>query len=115
MPLLHDELERQDEGIAAMSQLETEIAALWSEHLLSQTAFGRGAEFFALGGNSLAAMRVLNRLRQHYGVAIGIGDFYRNERLADLADLVERRMLLNAVTSGISTDTASTDRMEGVL
>ena len=115
MPLLHDELERQDEGIAAMSQLETEIAALWSEHLLSQTAFGRGAEFFALGGNSLAAMRVLNRLRQHYGVAIGIGDFYRNERLADLADLVERRMLLNAVTSGISTDTASTDRLEGVL
>ncbi|UXI66269.1 non-ribosomal peptide synthetase [Tahibacter amnicola] len=74
-----------------------DIAAMWKEVLPAATVLTARSGFFLGGGSSLSAMRVLNRINQHYGIVLSIGEFYRHESLVELAGLVERKHLLEAV------------------
>ncbi|MET8025406.1 condensation domain-containing protein [Streptomyces avermitilis] len=64
--------------------LEELVAAVWSE-LLGCTSLTRGANFFQVGGTSLAASRVANRLSEELGVRVPVRDVFRNSNLAALA------------------------------
>ncbi|NTZ04363.1 non-ribosomal peptide synthetase [Burkholderia metallica] len=55
------------------------------EQALGRTANARDATFFALGGDSLLATRLLAQLRERLGVRIGMAAFYRQPTLAGLA------------------------------
>ncbi|MEC3769585.1 condensation domain-containing protein [Cupriavidus sp. SS-3] len=54
---------------ATRGDTERALAALWQE-LLGIAPAGRDAHFFASGGNSLTAARVVARLREQYGTAV---------------------------------------------
>jgi hypothetical protein len=63
-------------------------ARLWT------TALGRaqvrsGDDFFALGGRSLTALRVLKDLKDTLGVPLSIKDIYRYPKLDDLVSHLE--------------------------
>ncbi|WP_313918935.1 non-ribosomal peptide synthetase [Tahibacter sp.] len=91
---------QQGDGGAALSDANPfvrEIAAMWKEVLPDTAMLTPRLGFFLGGGSSLSAMSVLNRINQHYGIALSIGEFYRHEHLADLSALVERRWLLRSV------------------
>ncbi|SFW86492.1 Pls/PosA family non-ribosomal peptide synthetase [Amycolatopsis australiensis] len=63
------------------------IAGLW--HELLGVRPGPGSDFFALGGTSLAAARLVSALRARFPHA-AIGDVYRNPTLAALTTAVSR-------------------------
>ncbi|MFI1105065.1 amino acid adenylation domain-containing protein [Streptomyces melanogenes] len=72
------------EGRAPEGELEQLIAEVWAEVL------GRGSvhaeeNFFALGGHSLVALRVVARLKRATGIVLPTKDVYRFPRLSDLA------------------------------
>jgi amino acid adenylation domain-containing protein len=69
---------------------EVQVAALWSE-FLKVSHIGRGDEFFALGGDSLLATRLLEAIDQRFGVRVPMRDFMINPTVADLASLVSIR------------------------
>lgn len=50
---------------------------------------GREESFFALGGNSLGAARLMFRIRETFGVEVSLGDFYRAPTLAECAAAVD--------------------------
>ncbi|HET7750810.1 MAG TPA: amino acid adenylation domain-containing protein, partial [Terriglobales bacterium] len=56
---------------APQGEMERKLAEIWAE-VLKLEKVGRHDNFFALGGHSLLAVRVMTRLRQAWGVEVGI-------------------------------------------
>jgi oxalate---CoA ligase len=86
-------LERQLSVPYAAPETPTEktLAGIWGE-VLHVDAIGRDDNFFALGGDSLSAMRVLNRANARFGVSLGVRQVFDfptlKEQAARLAELV---------------------------
>ncbi|WP_338925281.1 amino acid adenylation domain-containing protein [Mycetohabitans endofungorum] len=75
---------------APQGELETTLAAIWSE-LLGVERVGRHDSFFALGGHSLLAMRLINRVRTALGVDLAIRTLFEAPTLAGLARHLVKR------------------------
>ncbi|WP_431290920.1 amino acid adenylation domain-containing protein [Burkholderia cepacia] len=105
-PAAHDAFVPADERQAT-------LLACW-EHALGRPANARDATFFALGGDSLLATRLLAQLRERLGVRVGMAAFYRQPTLAGLAaQLDEAAPALQA--SQADGDTRAATIEEGVL
>lgn len=76
-------------GQRDLTPLERELATIWSR-VLGVEVCGVGDEFFAVGGHSLQIPVLLHHVRQRFGVAVGIRDFYADATLPALAALIER-------------------------
>ncbi|MFV0473816.1 MAG: non-ribosomal peptide synthetase [Pikeienuella sp.] len=57
------------------SETERRVIALWSA-ALGREDIGAEDDFFALGGHSLMAMRLLARLREEFGVTLALGQLF---------------------------------------
>ncbi|MFF4241176.1 phosphopantetheine-binding protein [Actinomadura geliboluensis] len=74
---------------SAPASLVAEISALWAEHLDGRDV-GPDDDFFALGGNSLIGIKIIERVGREYGVELSVRDFYLAQTPARVAGLVER-------------------------
>lgn len=81
--------ERQAAPSGAPASLVREISALWGEHLDGQEV-GPDDDFFALGGNSLTGIKIIDRVSQDYGVELSVRAFYLAQTPARVAELIER-------------------------
>jgi yersiniabactin nonribosomal peptide synthetase len=75
-------------GEAPHGPLESELAGQWAA-LLGVTEVGRSESFFALGGDSLLATRLLENIRQRFGVDVTLRRLFTGPTIADLAALIE--------------------------
>ncbi len=73
---------------APANDLETQLAALWSE-LLMITPIGRDDNFFELGGHSLLGLQLLPKIRDKYKVALEPRELFANPTVAKLAADIE--------------------------
>ncbi|MGW1727848.1 phosphopantetheine-binding protein [Streptomyces sp. NPDC002306] len=73
----------------APAALVRDIARLWGEHL-NCPEVGADDDFFALGGNSLTGIKIIDRVSQEYGVTLSVRDFYLAQTPARVAELVEQ-------------------------
>ena len=64
---------------AARSEVERQLAAIWSE-LLGVKEFSVTDNFFDLGGNSLLAMQVLARIRRAFQVEVSVRSLFDGPR-----------------------------------
>jgi acyl carrier protein len=69
--------------------LVREIAALWAE-FLNGGVVSADDDFFALGGNSMIGIRIIERVSRDYGVQLSVRDFYLAQTPAQVAELIER-------------------------
>ncbi|MCS4436070.1 non-ribosomal peptide synthetase [Aquiflexum gelatinilyticum] len=69
------------------SDLEKELAALWQK-LLGIERVGIHDDFFALGGNSLLAMRTVATIRKEWGTEIRIREFFSAPTVTGLAQVI---------------------------
>lgn len=70
-------------GDAPLTGAEEWLAARWAE-ILGEAPPGPGADFFALGGSSLGAARLVSALRPHHP-SVAVGDVYEHPTLRALA------------------------------
>ncbi len=81
---LRPEGEAAGAGQPPRTPVEEWIARLWKE-ILGIENLGRNDNFFALGGHSLAATRLVSRLKSALGVEIPLQAIFEAPTLADLA------------------------------
>ncbi|MDH6131239.1 yersiniabactin nonribosomal peptide synthetase [Kitasatospora sp. MAA4] len=79
-------------GEAPRGPVETALAELWGE-LLGTAAVARDATFFALGGDSLQATRLVQRLRDRFSCEISLRQLLGAPTIAGLATLIGPQFL----------------------
>ena len=70
--------EREAEG--EWTAVEELVAGIWSE-VLKQEVVARGESFFELGGHSLLATQVISRVREVFGVEVGLRRLFEEPTL----------------------------------
>ncbi|NHB63753.1 non-ribosomal peptide synthetase, partial [Photorhabdus sp. RW14-46] len=75
---------------APQGETEAALAAIWCE-LLGIEQISRHDNFFALGGHSLVAVRVVNRIMTVLGVELPLTALFNSPSLAALAQVVQLR------------------------
>jgi amino acid adenylation domain-containing protein/non-ribosomal peptide synthase protein (TIGR01720 family) len=73
---------------APQSPEETALCAMFAE-VLRREHVGVEDDFFALGGDSLSAMRLVGRICPGFGVALLLRDLYSASTVSDLATLIQ--------------------------
>ena len=68
------------------NEMEKMLARVWSE-ILGVERIGRNDNFFALGGHSLSAARIVARLQQTFGMDVKVRDLFACPSLSSLAQL----------------------------
>ncbi|MGV9390810.1 amino acid adenylation domain-containing protein [Streptomyces olivaceus] len=72
-------------------QAETALAELWREHL-PEPVRDRNANFFTLGGGSLAALRLLTAIERRLGATVPVRRFFAAPTVAALAADITRTL-----------------------
>ncbi|HEX8695423.1 MAG TPA: non-ribosomal peptide synthase/polyketide synthase, partial [Longimicrobium sp.] len=83
-----DDASRADLYVAPRTPAEEVLAAIWSE-VLELERVGVEDNFFALGGHSLVAMRVVTRVRGAFGVELPLRAIFEAQTVRALAGRVE--------------------------
>lgn len=78
----------RSKGEAPQGPLESELATQWAA-LLETGEIGRSENFFALGGDSLLATRLLEQVRLRFGVEVTLRRLFTGPTIADLAAVIE--------------------------
>ncbi|HVR98124.1 MAG TPA: amino acid adenylation domain-containing protein, partial [Thermoanaerobaculia bacterium] len=89
---------------APRTPIEEKLARLWSE-VLGATRVGLHDTLFELGGNSLAAIRLVARIRDTFRVEIGLRALFQGPTVAGAAELVRK-----ALEAEAQSETASLER-----
>lgn len=74
--------------VAPRTETEHQIAAIWTD-VLGRAPAGVDRNFFAAGGNSLSAVRLMARARSHFNVDIGLRILFERPTIAALADAID--------------------------
>ena len=82
------ELQERQPASPARGETEVRLVEVW-RRLLEVDTIGRGDNFFARGGNSLLAARLMFRIREEFGVELPMGSFYAAPALADCASAID--------------------------
>jgi amino acid adenylation domain-containing protein len=69
----------------ARDSVEANLIAIWKD-VLELDEVGVHDSFLDLGGDSLQMMRMLNRLRQHFGRVVPFDEFFRRPTIASLSE-----------------------------
>lgn len=88
---------------SAMSATEQAVAGLFGE-LLGLETVGPDAEFLALGGHSLAAVRLFARIRRQLGADLGMSTLFEAPSVRRLAAVIDE---VNGITSVPPAGTAA--------
>ncbi|HYF17977.1 MAG TPA: SDR family oxidoreductase [Ramlibacter sp.] len=87
------------QNAAQLNPVEAVIADIWRE-LLGVDEVGRDDDFFALGGHSLAAVRLFARIRKQWNVDLPLATLFQGSTLAGLSALVAQAGNLDTTMPG---------------
>ncbi|TFZ03968.1 type I polyketide synthase [Ramlibacter humi] len=89
-----------------LNPVESVIADIWRE-LLGVDEVGRDDDFFALGGHSLAAVRLFARIRKQWHVDLPLATLFQGSTLAGLSALVAEAGHLDTTMPGAPAPAAT--------
>ena len=83
------------EYVAARSEAEKQLAAIWGD-VLQIDRVGTRDNFFELGGNSIRAVKVVAQVKQETGVAVTGAEFFDNPTIESFLGLADKKQSLIA-------------------
>lgn len=82
----------EEEWIAPDSPIEKKLAEIWAE-MFKVKQIGIFDNFFHLGGHSIKAVRVINRINQAFNVNLSVRNVFEEPTIAGLALLIEETLI----------------------
>jgi aryl carrier-like protein len=101
-----------NEYVAPTSAPEQQMARIWSE-VLEIEPVGVTDSLFALGGDSLRAMRIVNRLRPIYGDRIHVTSLFGHVTIRELVRALHHKAMSLAQRPGLPQPVAERDASAG--
>jgi acyl-CoA synthetase (AMP-forming)/AMP-acid ligase II/acyl carrier protein len=89
--------------VAPRTPIEKVLAGIWAE-VLEVEQIGVHDDFFALGGDSLQAGRVLVRLQQSMQIGVAVSAVFEAPTIAEMAEYIETVVERNQTQRALSTD-----------
>ncbi|SER84732.1 amino acid adenylation domain-containing protein [Streptomyces sp. yr375] len=83
---------------APVTPTERTVAAVFAT-VLSVSQVGADSTFFAVGGNSLQAMRAVTRLNKHFGVRVNVRLLYGDRTVSGIAAVIDERLAQSVPTT----------------
>lgn len=83
--------EKSCTGTAPQSDTEKKIAEIWCELFRTENVFIED-NFFEIGGDSLLATRMLNSLRNCFGINISMREIFDMSSLGEIAEAVDKKI-----------------------
>lgn len=77
--------------------LQKELANIWCA-VLKTECIGVNEDFFYLGGNSLAAIKILEQIRVDYNTEITIKEFWENATIHQITSVIKKSKKITAVS-----------------
>lgn len=74
-----------------LTETEQAVAVIWRD-VLGVDDLAANDNFFALGGRSLTAMKVIARVRGQLGAAVKLADLFRAPELGSFAKITDSKM-----------------------
>jgi amino acid adenylation domain-containing protein len=75
------------------SSTERSLCTIWAEVVqVPGEIIGRHTDFFEIGGHSLSAVRVLARVKDQFGIELGLSQIFDEPRLASIAAAVDQEL-----------------------
>ncbi len=107
--LMQISAERVDEieTVTPETDTEKELVAIWCD-ILQRPEAGVLESFFSLGGHSLMAVRLFDRIRKRFGPDLPISTLFSHPTIRDLAELIDQK---NIPASG-AVSAAMTSEMD---
>jgi thioesterase domain-containing protein/acyl carrier protein len=93
-------------SVAPETALESELATIWTD-LLQRPVVSVEESFFSLGGHSLMAVRLFDRIRRRFGADLPISTLFSHPTIRDLAEIVDQAQAeppLGPVDKAVSED-----------
>lgn len=73
-----------------VTEIETRLAAAWSR-LLDTPVEDGDDDFFAIGGHSVLAVRLMSEVEKEFGIRLPLAELFSSPTVASMASLIERR------------------------
>jgi hypothetical protein len=86
--LCYENIQPAHDFVAPRTETEKTLAAIWSE-LLYLNNIGVNDDFFDLGGQSLAAIKAVSRIRDVFEVDLALRNLFERPTVAGLAEVID--------------------------
>ena len=88
--LLPEPVVRADDNyVAASGEMEEQLIGIWSEVLkIDKDRISVNANFFELGGNSMDIVKLNNKIREQFNVAISVADMFRMPTITSIRQIL---------------------------
>jgi yersiniabactin nonribosomal peptide synthetase len=93
-------------------ETESQLLALWSQ-VLEHEVTTVGSDFFELGGQSFAAVRLVGLIKEAFGTRLSLADVWQNRDVESLAALVRSPTLMQMIETPILRLLANPDLHSG--
>jgi amino acid adenylation domain-containing protein len=93
------QLQAPGEDAAYRNKTEEDLAGIWKD-VLGIKVIPTGAEFIAMGGDSVSAFRILTRLRDLMQVEVTVQEFFNNPTIQGLARVIDAKQAASGRVSG---------------
>ncbi|MFK8185396.1 MAG: AMP-binding protein [Phormidesmis sp.] len=91
--------------VGPQTPVEETLVAIWTEILKVSSSIGIQDNFFQLGGDSILATQIINRVRTELGVELSFLIFFQQPTIANMAIIITQRQ----------ADTVNSDEMAQLL
>lgn len=86
------EQQSQQELTPPENEVEEELISIWKS-ILGIQEIGATHHFFELGGNSLKAIQVINKIREEMSVELSVKEIFGKDTIRELADIILEKQL----------------------
>lgn len=83
LPIVTEDDLIRNEYVAPGNEIEEKLVEIWKE-ILNKDKIGINDDFFALGGNSLTAMKVFNKISSEFGMKMDFKSFFNKPTISSL-------------------------------